>query len=237
MHDIKRWKGAICGAALAAVVTHGAEAQDIERFATPTETTLSVTTGEDVFVEGDYALRDAFVLSSRISSTMPGSMMIPFSFSIEPGDLTFRGASRDWEYFCAANDRSAASFPGLGSVVSAGDCVGVRRRLSDGRLEWTVDNSNHNGMTAIWSRRVRDNEMALLRQEERQVVTDVAVRRAVYFDGFYSGLLNFTFVDGEQRREMKFDYDGEGEKLIGMLGKRMLVLGADSVELRYRWVE
>ena len=92
-------------------------------------------------------------------------------------------------------------------------------------------------MSTIWSRRVRDNEMALLRTEKRQVVSDLAVRRAVSFDGYYSGLLNFTYVDGDQRREMRFDYDGEGEKLIGMRGKRMLVLGADSVELRYRWVE
>ena len=35
---------------------------------------------------------------------------------------------------------------------------------------------------------------------------------------------------------MKFDYDGKSEKMIGMLGKRMLVMSADSVELRYRWI-
>lgn len=237
MGFINRFLGAALFVAAAMVGTCEAKAQETERFATPSGKTLSVTTGESVFVEGNYALRDTFVLTAEINSTMPGSMMIPFSFRIEPGDLVFRGASREWEYFCAPNDRSAASFPGLGSVVSNGDCVGLRRRLSDNRLEWTVDNSIHNGMTTIWSRRVRDNEMALLREEERQVITDVAVRRAVYFDGFYSGLLNFTFVDGGQRREMKFDYGGEGEKLIGMVGKRMLVLGADSVELRYRWVE
>lgn len=237
MGHFGRWSAAFCVAVIMVGTTFEANAQETERFATPSGTTLSVTTGEHVFLEGDYAVRDAFVLTTRINSTMPGSMMIPFSFRIEPGDLTFRGSSRDWEYFCAPNDRSAASFPGLGSVVAEGDCIGLRRRLRDGRLEWTVDNSVHNGMTTIWSRGVRDSEMALLREEERQVVTDVAVRRAVYFDGFYSGLLNFTFVDGDQRREMKFDYDGESEKLIGMLGKRMLVLGADSVELRYRWID
>jgi len=34
--------------------------------------------------------------------------------------------------------------------------------------------------------------------------------------------LDFTSTDGARRREMKFDYDDTPEKMIGMLGKRML---------------
>jgi hypothetical protein len=215
-----------------------AVAQQSETFATPTQTVLSATTGEAIFVEGEHVFRNVMVLKSEIRSTMPGSMMIPFSFTISPGDLVFRNSGREWEYFCADASKSTASFPGLGSVVEAGDCVGVRRRLSDGRLEWVVDNSRYNGFATVWSRRVRTNESAALAAvEQRQVMTDISVHRAVYFDGFYSGLLNFTFHDGDQRREMKFDYDGTSEKMIGMLGKRLVVLRADSVELRYRWVE
>lgn len=207
-----------------------------ETYVTPVETEQSVTTGENVLVEGSYSLRDVVALTTEVRSTIPGSMMIPFSFRIGPGDLTFRNAAGGWEYYCASAASSGASFPGLGSVVAEGDCVGVRRRVSDHRLEWVVDNSNHNGMSTIWSRSVRSNELQYLIARRAQTVSDVALRRLARFDGYYSGLLHFTYEEGNDRRELVFDYSGSGEKLIGMMGRRMLVLGADSVGLRYRWI-
>lgn len=212
-----------------------------EGFSTAYGVPLSVTTGESIFVEGDYTLRDAAILSSRIRSTMPGSMMIPFAFSIEPGELRFRIASGNFEYFCARPESSSASFPGLGIVVLPEDCVGIRRDKVSGTVEWIVDNSFHNGadrsLTWVWHRRANSSELKTIKFEAKEQVADATLRKTVYFDGYYSGLLNFTYLDGDRKREMKFDYSGSGGKMLGMLGKKLLILGADSVDLKYMWVK
>lgn len=205
-------------------------------YETPADVELAVTTGEVVFVAGSYALSDAVALGEDISSTMPGSMRIPFGFSIKAGTYLQSRSDAVWTWFCAPLDSSSASFPGLGSVVSDGDCIGVRRRNADGHLEWVVDNSVHNGMRAIWSRSVRDQEARQISFSKTRQLAGADVDKVVTFDGYYGGLLNFTYAEGASRREMKFDYDGKSEKMIGMLGKRMLVMSADSVELRYRWI-
>jgi hypothetical protein len=205
-------------------------------YETPAGVELAVTTGEVVYVAGSYALSDALTLAQDVSSTMPGSMRIPFGFSIKAGTYLQSRADVVWTGFCAPIYVASASFPGLGSVVSEGDCIGVRRRNADGALQWVVDNSVHNGMRTVWSRSVRDKEAELLSFSKTERLAGAEIDKVVTFDGYYGGLLNFTFTEGARRREMKFDYDGRSEKMIGMLGKRMLVLKADSVELRYRWV-
>jgi len=114
--------------------------------------------------------------------------------------------------------------------------IGLRRRNDDGRLQWVVDNSVRNGMRTVWSRSVRPEELGQISFSKMKRVADAQVEQVVTFDGYYGGLLNFTFTEGARHRDMKFDYDGKSEKMIGMLGKKMLVLNADSVELRYKWV-
>jgi len=71
----------------------------------------------------------------------------------------------------------------------------------------------------------------LLSFSKTELVGGAEVDEVVTFDGYYGGLLNFNFTEGARRREMKLDYDRRLEKMIGMLGKRMLVLKAESVEL------
>jgi hypothetical protein len=216
-------------------------AQEQQPFSTPYDTPLSVTAGERVMVEGQYELHDVAKVSADIKSTMPGSMKIPFSFSIKAGELKPEFETENFEYFCADPAASSASFPGLGVVVDEGDCVGVRRGKKSVALEWFVDNSHHNGARNhavwVWSRRVKPDEEKLISFEKRQVIGDVSLNTVVEFNGYYSGLLNFTVIERGQRREMKFDYGGSGQKLIGMVGKKMTVLSADSVELKYMWVK
>lgn len=235
MNLIRQSAGAI--AALALAFPAVARAQAVQHpYATPYGVELAVTTGETVFVAGSYELADTLHLGVDIASTMPGSMGIPFGFKIRAGDYLQSRDGAQWTYFCAPLDRATASFPGLGVVVADGDCVGVRRRKSDDRLEWVVDNSIKNGMTTIWSRKMTAAEIATVGFTKTQAISNASLEKAVTFDGFYSGLLTFTYVEGSSKRELRFDYDGKSEKLIGMLGKRMLVLKADSVELRYKWI-
>jgi hypothetical protein len=106
--------------------------------------------------------RPILELESSITSTMPGSMFIPFRFWVPAGRIALTHRRGGWDYYCASLEEAGASFPGLGSVVADGDCVGVRRRQSDAKLEWVVDNSFHNGMTTIWSRPVTRSEAAEL---------------------------------------------------------------------------
>lgn len=206
-------------------------------YETPYDQELTVTTGEEVFVAGQFKLAEMVTLKRVVSSKMPGGMGIPFTFKIDAGDYRQSHSDAEWTYFCAPLDRATASFPGLGRVVSEGDCVGVRKAKATGRVEWVVDNSVHNnGMETIWSRAVKPSEADWLSFAETQAIANSTVEKVVTFDGFYGGLLTFTYVDGAQKREMKFDYDGKSEKMVGMLGKRMLVLQADAIGLRYKWV-
>ncbi len=101
-------------------------------------------------------------LRSEVRSSMPGSMGIRFRFWLPAGRYAISHRFGGWDYYCASLEEAGASFPGLGSVVRPGDCVGLRRRQSDGELQWVVDNSVYNRMTTVWSRRVTNAEVASL---------------------------------------------------------------------------
>jgi hypothetical protein len=63
---------------------------------------------------------------------------------------------------CGEIDKVTASFPGLGSVIRSGDCVGIRisgKRISGNKMQWVVDNSNYNGFTTIYKSNIKNSEI------------------------------------------------------------------------------
>ena len=214
---------------------------EYERFSAPLGEVLSVNIGDHIFVEGEVARVPVLVMSNGIQSTMPGSYGVPFSFSVNQTDLYLRFERGANQYFCASNSERSASFPGLGSVVSPNDCIGVRRSKSTGQLDWVVDNSIHNGMNTVWSRKVKPGDDVSFDERTMTVNDSRADMDVIYFQGFHSGLLHFEyheFDDGDSRvQDFKFDFPPkEGDSVYGVRGKVFEVVDVDNTQLKYSWI-
>ena len=117
----------------------------------------------------------------------------------------------------------------------------MRRHKTTGELEWTVDNSHHNRTTTVWSRRVKPDDAVEFRNDWAELRDVEADTEILYFQGYYSGLLHFTFHHLENGREtnneFKFDYPPkEGEAVYGIRGKIFEVLEVDNTKMKYRWI-
>lgn len=134
----------------------------IKTFQAPIGQPLTVQTGDPIYVEGRYISGEAFNLSKNVHVYLPGSLHVPFPVSIDAGMLRMRAIRGNWKYFCARPSTATASFPGMGSVVAPGDCIGLRQSLRDGQLEWVVDNSHYTHTTTVWSRFIAADEAKLL---------------------------------------------------------------------------
>ena len=201
--------------------------------------TLYVQTGDTILVSGKANSFDTLVMSKGISSIMPGSGLIPFSFAIDKTSLIKRYSRGKYNYFCAPSTARSASFPGLGSVVFIGDCVGVRVHSVLGRMDWVVDNSRYNGFTQVWHRSVSKNDDMIFDKGEKRERGEDSFLNMIVFDGYYSNLLHFTFInqDGlyENEKEFKFDYLNEGPLVVGIRGNFFEVLNITNSEMSYRW--
>lgn len=214
---------------------------EYQRFVAPIEENLAVNIGDHIFVEGDIARVPALDISAEIASSMPGAYGVPFSFSIDKTQLTLEFQRGDHEYFCAPESDRAASFPGLGSVVSLGDCVGVRKHQVTGELEWVVDNSEYNGTTTVWTRSVKETDDVTFEETTVDEASQHANLEAISFDGFHSGLLHFTFrkyAKGKSSEEtFKFDYPPRrAEPIYGVRGRTFEVVDVSNTQMVYRWV-
>ena len=171
---------------------------------------------------------------------IPGAMFIPFPVKIDKGELRLNKFSANWSYFCAENGRASASFPGLGSVISEGDCVGIRVANKSEKKEWVVDNSNYNGMQTIWSKSMSDDDTSKYVIKVRSEPFKIKNYRAITFDGFNGGQLHFTLTDikGQNKDAKEFTFDFKGEPtIISIKGNIFKVMDANNVSVSYEWVK
>lgn len=207
----------------------------------PLQKTLTAETGEALLVKGSYIEGEYITVEQEINKMIPGSMMIPFPIRIESGKLRMEKITNEHKYFCAHHAKSAASFPGLGSVVAEGDCIGIRQSIDDGELEWVVDNSNYNrssGQT-IWTRNMSGPEQAKYMPKKDPMPFNIRNLKRIVFDGYYDGQLHFTFEtiseNNKKEKEFIFDYSSSDDLKISIKGYRLSVLDVDSIQLTYEW--
>ena len=210
----------------------------VEDVSDPLNTELEVFTGERIAATGKVAINEGFVISSEISSMMPGAYGIPFKFSINPTTLTKRYRRGKFEYFCAPLKSASATFPGLGQVYRQGDCIGIRR--SSSKLEWVVDNSEYNGHTTVWSRPYRPKKDPVITPSEGAIETQDSYATVITFDGYFSDLLHFTLIELEKGKRnetaFKFDYPPKnGAPTYGIKGNVFEVVSVDNTRLVYIW--
>lgn len=201
---------------------------------------LYANTGDSIFVSGSIGKVEALSMSGSIASTMPGGYALPFDFSIARSDLRLSFQTDGHLYYAAPSDKSAASHGLLGNVLRSGDSVGIRVDKTSGEYEWYVDNSNYNRMRSCWSRRVREDDNITFTKTKVTVVDGSSALKEIVFDGFYNGLIHFTFRDsvGGKSVEKQFAFNVVNDKptTIGIKGNMLEILTVDSVGMKYKWL-
>ena len=212
----------------------------LQKFTAPLNVELTATTGESLFGEGDYIEGELITVQEPVDVMIPGSMFIPFPVHIAGGPLVMKRIAKGWKYYCGDLAESTASFPGLGTVVSPGDCIGIRVSTGNGEAQWVVDNSIHNRMSnTIWTRGIASEAVSKYKPQKSSIPFDTRSLVRITFDGYYSGQLHFSWleIEGKERTTQKFVFDFKGPTLMGIKGKNFEVLNADNVGLTYRWVK
>ena len=208
-------------------------------FNAPFGETLSVETGNDLFVRGEYIEGESITITTQVKKLIPGAMAIPFPIIIEPGELSLRGnTSTKWKYFCGDSDKVAASFPGLGSVIRPGDCVGIR--VSNDKMQWVVDNSNYNNMRTIYTSRIKGSEQKYYAPKSNGQIIKALDFEKIIFEGFYGGQVYFGWerIRGKSKESRQFTFDFDGTPtLVGIKGQQFRILEVNNVELKYEWVK
>lgn len=217
------------------------DAYTVEKFNAPIGVAMTANTGDSIFVEGEYIKGKALRLTSTMKGRMPGAYGVPFSFEVQAGDLILRSKSSEWDYFCSDPSKATATFPGLGTVVSRRDCIGVRQNSDTGAMQWVVDNSDYNSMTTIWHRDVKAEDEGQLQQADLDVITSVRELSRIIYDGKHSGLFHFTYENRTSTTTsstpFSFDESSEGGTLIGIRGKVFKIISADNTGIVYEWVQ
>lgn len=224
------------------VATSRQETPDVftyKKFNPPIDKVLEAETGEHIFVEGAFIEGEAIEIDTPLDLMIPGSMFIPFPAHIDRGRLILSRITNGWKYYCGEQGKVAASFPGLGSVISNGDCVGIRISTSDGNKQWVVDNSIHNrGMETIWTTSMSSDDAQKYTPKATREPFRVQSLKRISFDGYYGKQLHFgyTEIDGnfKDKKDFTFDFDGN-PTLVSVKGNRFTVLSADNVMMRYSW--
>lgn len=134
------------------------QSSDLKATRTPVGTPVVVTAGQEFYAETQLEEVPAYKLEKPFKSSMAGAMGLPFGFAID-SELLIRTRTTEsgWEYYVPADGKFRAYHGLLGSVIKAGDTVGLRVH-SSGQMEWFVDNSNHNGFTTIWTRKLKEKD-------------------------------------------------------------------------------
>lgn len=207
-------------------------------FTPSTKLVFEVNTGNNLFVEGSYIPGEVITISVPKDMMIPGALLIPFPVHIK-GSLKLAKITSDWKYYCGDMDKVAASFPGLGSVIRSGDCVGMRI-AADNRKQWIVDNSNYNrGMKTIWSLDVDDAESAKLIPKKIDEPFSIERLKKLTFDGYYGKQIHFTWTEteGKNKNSQKFTFDYPGHPIkIGIKGHQLEVLAIDNIKMTYKWL-
>lgn len=210
-------------------------------FNEPLNTQLQVNTGDSMLVEGRYIPGETIELAKPYDLLLPGALGIPFPVRIEADTLKLSRITADWKWYCAKEHMASASFPGLGSVVRSGDCIGVRIRTDGRAKEWFVDNSNYNRREAVWSLTVDPETSALLRPVEVKTPFEVHTLKTLTFDGYYGGQVHFTWTEAtlsnKSEQRFTFDYKPGVTMKVGIKGRLFEILGVDNINLKYQWIK
>lgn len=212
-----------------------------KKFTAPIGKLLSVETGEAIFTEGTIIEGKSIEIQSAKELMIPGAMFIPFPVKIEKGELRLIRFSGKWSYFCADEGRASASFPGLGSVIREGDCIGIRVENKSEKMEWVVDNSRYNGgRNTIWTKGIQDEELSQYTIKASLEPFKVKSLKTITFDGFNGGQLHFTLTEIKGRnkdsKEFTFDFSG-APTVVSIKGNIFKVLEANNVNASYEWVK
>ena len=196
--------------------------------------------GDALFVKGTASKQKILLLKNDISSTMPGSCGFPFDFSVKKGVLSPLYQTANHIHYAASWEKSNASHSMLGVVISPGDSVGIRINKKNGSKEWYVDNSVHNRMNTVWSRKVRADDNVEFEWSEKIAYDDDSEYVEVVFDGFFNNLFHFTLtevrIDSKSQREFRFNPD-EGITRVSFKGMILDILKADNLGITYKWVK
>lgn len=200
---------------------------------------LHVFPGDRFYVEAETVEVPVYELEAPFQGRIPGAMRIRFSFAIDTTDLHFDRRTADWDYFAAPGDKVRAWHGLLGNVIKEGDSIGIRVHRRTGEMEWYVDNSQYNnGMTAIWTRKVRPSRDVAVREVGR---TDVLLEgdrlRALEYLGERDGQLRIRYIEaGPSPRtdEFLFPVSDEQPFVIGVMGLRAEVRAVDGASARIK---
>jgi len=205
-----------------------ANADELKATRTPVGTPVEVTAGQEFYAETQLEEVPAYKLERPFKSSMAGAMGFPFGFAIE-SELLIRTKTTNsgWEYFVPADGKFRAYHGILGSVIREGDTVGLRVH-SSGRMEWFVDNSNYNGYTTIWSRKLKKKDPQVTRITTTLTEpTGDAVERLIYLGLDANGnarirherILKTDIV----RDEFTFPLDENGQGAGAVRGAQFLI--------------
>ncbi|TDA65561.1 hypothetical protein E0765_04865 [Sulfuricurvum sp. IAE1] len=210
-----------------------------KKFNAPLNKHLEAQTGDALFVEGIFREGEVIKIEKRVDELIPGSMFVPFPMYIEPSTLSLTRVDNRWKYYCADESYSGASFPGLGSVVRKGDCVGIRISTDGVQHEWVVDNSIYNrGLNTIWSKNMDNESVKSIKIETVKTPIEIKELKRIIFDGYYGGQLHFTWeqYNGTNKESKEFIFDFKNEPtIVGIKGNLFTVYKADNIKLVYEW--
>jgi len=211
-------------------------------FSAPLRQNLEVAAGDALFMEGTLIEGEAIKVPFPIQKMIPGTMFyLPFVIRIDRGSLEMTTVTSEWKYYCAGAGKAAASYPGLGSVIREGDCVGIRISQDGKEYDWVVDNSNYNRgwRQTIWTLRMNSDEARSYAPKASPRPFKVNDLKKLTFDGHYGGQIHFTWEDidttGKDAKVFTFDFAGK-PTLVGVKGNQFLVHQADDNKLVYEWV-
>lgn len=185
--------------------------------------TVAVTPGQQFYSDFTSKPVLGFRLEHPFKSSMAGAMGLPFTFAIDGVLLVPAGTSKngEWTYYIPADNKFRASHWLLGSVIREGDSVGLRVH-SSGRREWFVDNSKYNGMTTIWSRRLKEGDPKLTRVQTNKVEPSGLPINKLFFLGVSDEEVRIRSetIDpsGTVRDEFTYPVNSNGEAIVQVKG-------------------
>ena len=196
--------------------------------------------GDTLFIKGKASKQKVLLLQNSISSNIPGAYGLPFQFGLKKGPLSPLYQTANHIHYAADWDDCSATHSMLGVVISRGDSVGIRISKTTRDKEWFVDNSVHNGMNTVWSRKVEPEDNVEFEWSEKIVYDEDSEYNEVTFDGFFNNLFHFTLTetkfDSKEEREFKFN-PVEGVTRVSFKGMILDILKADNLGISYKWVK
>jgi hypothetical protein len=202
-----------------------------------------VSLGEKMYFDGDVGLTSSIELKSGIESKMPGSMGLPFTFSLKPSILMPDYVTDLYIYYAASEDHFDASHSMLGKVVKPGDKAGIRASKLTNGLEWYVDNSIFNGMqphSVVWSRpiKVSDNAIITPRNDLSVMLPRTQSRyREITYGGFVNGNYMISFREVNTGREYEKDFiipkTDSGNTILSIKGSIIEIISQDNLGVTY----